>query len=611
MNRFCLRLPLASLIALSLAACQQTQPTRGDSRVIGALELGIGANDLTTQAVLPDSSASFVPITGVSVCDYVPFNVRYVNRSFRFTNLSGGTLSNLTLHAYNKTGNADGTALKNIVDFGGATGSNPRAATPSQGVTCATANVDSLRADLQVFDDATTSTRTTEALAANPALLAAGEYFLQYGYLVQQRGGDTDGDNDPRTIGANETGTVTIALRFDRGINVSTAYNFVMTFLLTSGGDSELVQGLEDQLMGTVAGLSSVPSGVRKVTLPGGQACGDTAANLKFIRDYRKAGQTGGSGADAPGMVTNVTAPASSLIVTSSANSGAGSLRQEMTDAAPDTEICFTSNITLLTELAVTKNLRIYGGSNVTISGGNATRVFRVDSGVTASLGGFTVANGRSVNLGAGVDGVGSEGGGGGIRNAGTLTLNGMKVRDNVYAGTPTPSTSNLALIAARGGGIYNAGTLNVSTTLMSNNAANASKGPDATTGSFGQPGFAGGVANGGGVFNTDTGTLLIADSLITQNSATGGQGGNGGVGQVAPIPNPPCVIQSGNGGMGGNADGGGLYSKAPGTLTALYASVNSNAVTAGTGGVAGGPPPCSTATASSGTATNPDSSLP
>ncbi|NJK43625.1 MAG: hypothetical protein HC933_04535 [Pleurocapsa sp. SU_196_0] len=427
MNRFRPGLPFALLIALSFSACQQTQPARGDSRVVGRLELGFGSGDLTTQAVLPDGSASFVPIAGVSVCDYVPFNVRYIHRSFRFTNLSGGTLGNLALHAYNKTGNADGTALKNIVDFGGVSGSNPRAATPSQGVTCATASADGLRADLQLFDDATTSTRTNEALAANPALLSGDEYFLQYGYLVQQRSGDTDSDNDPRTIGANETGTVTIALRFDRGINASTAYNFVMTFLLTSGGDSELVQGLEDQLSGTVAGLSSVPSGVRKVTLPGGQACGDSSANLKFIRDYRKAGQTGGSGADAPGMVTNVTAPTSSLVVTSSANSGAGSLRQAMTDAAPDTEVCFTDNITLLTELAVTKNLRLYGGGNVVISGGNATRVFRVDSGVTASLGGFTVANGRSVNLGAGVDGVGSEGGGGGIRNSGTLTLNGME----------------------------------------------------------------------------------------------------------------------------------------------------------------------------------------
>ncbi|NJK43626.1 MAG: hypothetical protein HC933_04540 [Pleurocapsa sp. SU_196_0] len=97
-----------------------------------------------------------------------------------------------------------------------------------------------------------------------------------------------------------------------------------------------------------------------------------------------------------------------------------------------------------------------------------------------------------------------------------------------------------------------------MSTTLISNNAANASQGPDAATGSFGQPGFAGGVANGGGVFNTDTGTLLVADSLVTQNSAMGGQGGKGGVGQVAPIPNPPCVIAAGNGGAGGNADGGG-----------------------------------------------------
>ncbi|NJK43109.1 MAG: hypothetical protein HC933_01560 [Pleurocapsa sp. SU_196_0] len=82
---------------------------------------------------------------------------------------------------------------------------------------CATPSVSHARADLQLFDESTTTERTTEARSAAPALLEASEYLLQqYGFALQQRDGDSDGDNDPRTVAPNETATVTIAVQVPR-----------------------------------------------------------------------------------------------------------------------------------------------------------------------------------------------------------------------------------------------------------------------------------------------------------------------------------------------------------------------------------------------------------
>jgi hypothetical protein len=111
------------------------------------------------------------------------------------------------------------------------------------------------------------------------------------------------------------------------------------------------------------------------------------------------------------------------------------------------------------------------GEGGVTISGNNASRVFKVDGGVTASLSGLTITGGSDSN-------------GGGLANyGGNLTLTGCTVSGN-YAGS-------------YGGGLYSnsSGTTTLTDCTVSGNSA----------------------GNGAGLWNSGTATLT--DSAVTGNS--------------------------------------------------------------------------------------------
>ena len=89
--------------------------------------------------------------------------------------------------------------------------------------------------------------------------------------------------------------------------------------------------------------------------------------------------------------------------------------------------------------------------AGVTVSGGGLTRVFQVDSGVTAALSGLTITGGFTT------------GNGGGLYNdGGTTTLTGVTVSGNSASG--------------RGGGLFNAkrGTTTIINCTISGNSAAA-----------------------------------------------------------------------------------------------------------------------------------------
>ncbi len=168
----------------------------------------------------------------------------------------------------------------------------------------------------------------------------------------------------------------------------------------------------------------------------------------------------------------NFTACATNPVVTSTADSGAGSLRDAIATACPGSTITFANGINLITltsgELVVNKSLTIQGpGANLlTISGNNASRVFNIAAGnFDVTFSGLTIANGADVD-------VGGDGEGGGIFNAST-------------------------------------GTVNITSSTLSGNSAS------------GNLGF------GGGISNRSTGTLNITSSTLSGNSASGGNGGN------------------------------------------------------------------------------------
>jgi hypothetical protein len=112
----------------------------------------------------------------------------------------------------------------------------------------------------------------------------------------------------------------------------------------------------------------------------------------------------------------------------------------------------------------------------VTISGNNASRVFQIDSGVTASLSGLAITGGRAsqggglYNLGTAmltnctVSGNTAGGSGGGVFNGGTATLTDCTVSGNT---TPFNFTS-------KGGGIFNSGLLTLSNSTVAGNYGGA-----------------------------------------------------------------------------------------------------------------------------------------
>lgn len=159
------------------------------------------------------------------------------------------------------------------------------------------------------------------------------------------------------------------------------------------------------------------------------------------------------------------TRAATTIIVTSTNDSGPGSLRQAIADASSGDYIIFNlyypATIILTSgQLVIDKDLTIDGPgiNNLTISGNGNSRVFYITSGINVTIKELTIANGRA-------SGTGQD------RN---------------------------------GGGIYNLGNLNLIRTTIANNQS---------------------AWDGGGIYNYDTGTLKIEKSTLIGNSAVYGGG--------------------------------------------------------------------------------------
>jgi predicted outer membrane repeat protein len=156
-------------------------------------------------------------------------------------------------------------------------------------------------------------------------------------------------------------------------------------------------------------------------------------------------------------------------------------------------------------QLDITHNLTIngLGASNLFISGGNLTRDFKIESGVSVTINGVTIENGLAQNdTPVTISGVVHQlAFGGGINNLGTLTLNNSVVTNNQ---------------AADGGaGIDSFGShtdhLTINNSTISNNTITGPTVP-------GQQGFGGGIASNDFVSLTNTN--------VTGNHAALGSGG-------------------------------------------------------------------------------------
>jgi hypothetical protein len=210
-----------------------------------------------------------------------------------------------------------------------------------------------------------------------------------------------------------------------------------------------------------------------------------------------------------------------SLSVTNANDSGSGSLRAAILCANaytdPDGSVIEfapsmdNQTITLAStlELSETHGPEIIDGSgaNVTVSGGGSVRVFRVDSGVSATMRGLTVSGGMVTA---------SDPNGGGLDNAGSLILDHCTISGN---------DNSTSLSNTEGGGINNTGTLKVVACNISNNGAISSGGGIENTGTacvinsivHGNGSVFGTVGRSGGIDNW--GTLTCTNSTIAYNS--------------------------------------------------------------------------------------------
>ena len=257
---------------------------------------------------------------------------------------------------------------------------------------------------------------------------------------------------------------------------------------------------------------------------------------------------------------TLVTVDAATLTVTTTADSGPGSLRQELVDAHDGDTIQFDpalngQTITLTQgELGIDQNITISGPGATVLAVSRAPnaaflfRIFDIMSGHTAVIEGLTISGGQG------------DGAAGGIANAGMLTLNNCIVRNNVA-------------FRGDGGGIYNVGTLTITNSIISDNLATI------------DVAFNGGSA--GGILNA--GTLTIINSTISGNAT---DHGSPMVGIGGGIWSPSGTVEISNSTISfNNADlyGGGITSG--GSLTITNSTISGNFVEAEGGGIANGGP--------------------
>ena len=275
------------------------------------------------------------------------------------------------------------------------------------------------------------------------------------------------------------------------------------------------------------------------------------------------------------------------LLVTTFADSGLGSLRQAIASASPGDRVMFTPLIVgtiALTggELLIDQPLNIVGpgATNLTISGNQSSRVFHVNPSGSLNMFGLTLANGVFEGE------LGADAFGGGLFDEGNVSLMDCVITNCSVTGGVGETISGLAGKPGgngAGGGAYNSGLLSLLRCTITGNSAQGGLGgagsPGGKGSSNGRDGGAGGGAFGGGLANA--GILELTNCTVAENTAHGGTGGVGGT------PSGTGGF-GGAGGPGGSAHGTGL-SIDTGNAILTSCTVSGNLSIAGSGGGGGG----------------------
>jgi hypothetical protein len=278
---------------------------------------------------------------------------------------------------------------------------------------------------------------------------------------------------------------------------------------------------------------------------------------------------------------------ASSLVVSNTNDSGAGSLRQALLDAnaapgadmvtfnlngCPCTIILTTGALPVITgELAITGP----GASLLTISGNDTTRIFAVGAGAIVQLDGLGIAHG--------IEGLAS---GGALLNSGTLTVTNSTFSNNTAGG---------GLGGGSGGAIFNDGTLTITNSAFASNrvggfgggsgGAIANNGSLTVTNSTFSGNGASGESSAAGGAISNVGTLTVASTTFSANSVTGRLGGAGGGisnGGTLTVTNSTFSGNVAGSGHPGASRGGGIATSGMVSIANSTFSGNSAAVGGG-----------------------------
>jgi hypothetical protein len=377
------------------------------------------------------------------------------------------------------------------------------------------------------------------------------------------------------TRGAS-TGDLTVSFQLDAGSTATAATDFT----LTSGGTLTFTPG-------TGAGTIVIPNGSLTATVtltaltesPNAAEAAETAR----LNVVAASGYVVGASPNATVTITE-----NSFLVTTTSDSGTGSLRQAVLNAnslAGSDTITFsdgtggTVNFTDTTPETITVNVggtlllssslivEGPGADRLSISGNNATGVFSVGAGsLDVTLSKLSIINGSAPNRG------GIVSGSSGVLRVTQCTLSG----NTSVVGAAILNTGTGSVLVAQstisgntasnsGGAISNFSTGSVTLVQCTLSGNNASSG------------------NGGGINNASTGSITVLQSTVTSNTASGTGGGIRNVGAgVVTIANTTIAGNTG----GGNPDvegaftsnGGNLIGNA-GTATGFINGVNNDQV--------------------------------
>jgi hypothetical protein len=287
--------------------------------------------------------------------------------------------------------------------------------------------------------------------------------------------------------------------------------------------------------------------------------------------------------------------------VTTTADSGAGSLRQAILDAnatSANDEIVFAASlftngvgtITLASGLPTIAATSVAGSLSITGPGASSLTIHANQGNFSI----FSIATAGNLTI-SGVTATGAKlsGNGGAFNNSGTLNLSSSTISGNSSAannagggisnsnsGTVTVSNSTINNNSAfLGGGISNDGSLTLTNSTLSGN-----------TGTYG-----GGIYNrgtltvsnstidnstsdyyGGGIFNR--GTLTVSNSTLYKNSGYYG----GGILNRGTLTISNSTLYKNSGYFGG-----GIFNTSSGTLTITNSTLSGNTATSSGGGIA------------------------